>query len=324
MLRALGGVDAPPSDLARHKADDTERTRMLKDVMKSVAKYQLSNAGKPKNESAMAAAQLALKAQEEEEEQIKRDMALVGRDPTEWGYFSATEERSLRSTLDVDKEILEFAAGADFHELLKYSGGLVNGFSNSLSSKTTLPERPPHIDSSPADGICLVPRHEAEDIVAGGATDHKRREQAAWSWVQDNVKFKELDKLQKQIEDSSKYEDVRKHFEAHHKYHPILHELTDHALTDESIWQRALQEAMYPRLVEDKKAAPKAQTGWTAPKAISRKSVGLGSNSKASLAAPNSPKNPNKVSWASNAAGGAPPSKGNRSSATTMPGRKAM
>jgi len=322
MLRALGQKEAAPSDLARHKADDTERTRMLKDVMKSVSKYQSSSMGKPKNESAMAAAQLALKAQEEEEEAIKRDMENVGRNPCEWGYFSAAEETSLRSTLDVDEEILEFAAGADFHELLKHSGGLVNGFSNSLSSNTTLPERPPHIDSGPADGICLVPRHEAEDIVTGGATDHKRREQAAWSWVQDNVKFKELDKLQKQIEDTSKFEDVRKHFEAHHKYHPMLHELTDHALIDDSIWQRALQEAMYPRLVEDVKAAPKAQTGWTAPKALSRK-FSLGSGSKTSLAAPNSPKNPNKVSWASNAAGG-PPGKGSRSGAATVPGRKAM
>jgi len=307
MLRATQNSDIPVGDVHRIRPDDSERTKNLKLVMKSIAKYSTGGFSQGANESAQAAGQLIMKKQKEEEEEIRKAVELKEWDPCERGFLSAQQEKRLRSTVLADEEVTEMGVGSEFSELLRHSSGVVSDLSNSLSSSSPAvvsQQKPPHIDTSPID-ICLVSRKEAEDIVAGGATDHQRREQAAWSWVRDNVKFKDLDALGKQIkgdektQDSQKFEELRKVFEPHHKYHNCLVFLTDHSLIDDSIWQRAVQEARYPTEVETE-AAPKAQLSFFAPKALS-KTGGKGSSSRQNVAP--GTKTSNRISWANAAAG---------------------
>jgi len=310
MLRATQDNEIPAGNLTRIRAEDSDRTRMLKDVMKSVAKYATGGMGKMPNESAQAAGQLIMKAAQEEEDEIKRLQLQKGWDPCDRGFLSVEQENSINGTVSADDDLTEQEIGPEFSELLRHTGGLVKGFSSSLSSISgPLGERPPHIGTTPID-ICLISRKEAEDIVAGGATDHKRREQAAWSWVQENVKFKELDKVSRHIDESgvvkdkngvasssnTGYEDLRKHFDQHHQYHPVLTFLTDHTLVDDHMWIDAVHKAMYPPVVETE-AAPRAQPGYFAPKALSR--TPKGASSRQNLHAGAQPKKAaNRISFA--------------------------
>jgi hypothetical protein len=329
MLRATQSSDIPAGDITRVRAEDSERTRMLKTVMRSVAKFASGGLGKDSNESAKAAGQLIMKSQAEEDEEIRKLVTERGQDPCEWGALSRKQERDIRSTVDCDAEVAEAEAESEFAELLKYSGDRIKNFSSSLSSTRPLPPRQ-HIDTSPID-IYLVSRKEAEDIVAGGTTDHKRRDQAVWSWVQDNVKFKELDQLssekigsimeldqlsREELDQLSRdqvswmyedvYEELRGNFEQHFQHHPVLFKLTDNALIDESLWEGAVQAATFPTEAETE-AAPKAQPSLSAPKATGMRRqfspARSPGNSNAQAAAGVKAK-PNRISWATAAAPG--------------------
>jgi len=300
MLRATQNSEIPAADLARVRAEDSERTKMLKNVLTSVAKHASSGLGGVKDEEEKKAKQLIMQKAQEDEDYIARAVMEREFDPCGWGYLSAEQEKTIRSTVTDDDIMREFAVGTEFSDVLKKSGAHVSNLSDSLSSNQTLPERPPHIDSSPAEGICLVNRHEAE---VGDATAHKRIESAAWSFVQDNVKFKELDKLDKQIEEPTQVEGFRKHFDSFHKYHHVLVDLTDHALVDRGIWRGAVQEAMFPTEVRIAEAAPKVQTNLFAPKALNRSTRAISNRQSPGAGAKAS-----RISWA--AAGGQGSSRG--------------
>jgi len=186
MLRATQSSEIPAGDLGRVRAEDSDRTRMLKDVMKSVAKYAAGGLGKGSNESAQAAGQLIMKAQslQEEEEEIRKAVSHKEWDPCERGWLSSEQERRIKSTLAADDDITEKDAGTALFELLTRSRSAVLKDCKVLSLRGPLPEKPPRIDTSPID-VCLVSRREAEDIMSGGATDKERRDQAAGSWVQE-------------------------------------------------------------------------------------------------------------------------------------------
>jgi len=312
-----------PAVSTRKRADDSDRTKMLKEVMLSVSKYAATPGGSRKDESAQAAGQLIMKPPEDDEEDISKALKQKDIDPCEWGYLSIAQERRLKSTVRDDDFIAELDIGPEFSELLQYSGKLVRDLSNTLSGKRTLPERP-HIDTTPAD-VVVISRHEAKDIMAGGATDHKRREQAASSWVQDNLKFKELDAIDNQIEEAGggceatqdKFEELRALFEPHHKYHPILSRLSDHALVDEDIWFDVVEAARYP--MEDvpsdqETLKAKIGSGFSSfgSKSSQRLPAGALSTGKASSSQrlPGGSPKVQRISWAPGAANGAPQGRG--------------
>lgn len=323
-----------PAVSTRKRADDSDRTKMLKEVMLSVSKYAATPGGNRKDESAQAAGQLIMKPPEDDEEEIiRKENKQKEIDPCEWGYLSAAQERRLKSTVRNDDFITELDIGPEFSDLLQYSGNLVRDLSNSLSGRRTLPERP-HIDTTPAD-VIVISRHEAEDIIAGGATYHKRREQAASTWVQDNLKFKELDTIDNQIEEAGggcaetkdKFEELRALFEPHHKYHPILSRLSDHALVDEDLWFDVVDAARYPMdEVSSDQETLKAKIGngfsSFAPKALSSQRLPAGalSTGKASSSQrlPGGSPKAQRISWAPGAANGAQHGRG--AAGKLMPG----
>jgi hypothetical protein len=271
MLRATQSSEIPDGDLARIKADDSDRTKMLKEVMKSTAKYASGGLGKGHNESAQAAGQLIMKSMDDDAEKI---VVQKEWDPVKIGWLSAEEERMIRSTVDIDEEVLNQAANREFAELLKHNGRRILKDCDNLSISGPLPDKPPYIESGPTD-IQLVYQFEAQDIMAGGATDAQRQEQAAGAWVQDNAKFEELDALTSRIDKTEKYEDLRANFDSHHKYHQVLVHLTDHSLIYEGLWQTAIQEAMFPPAVETKiqrSRSKGAKPDLFAPKGLSRSS----------------------------------------------------
>lgn len=271
MLRATQSSEIPAAELARVKADDSDRTRMLKAVMKSVSEHASSGLGGIKDEEEQAAKQLIMQKAQEDEDYILRAVQERARDPCDWGYLSSEQERRINATVMDDDVML--AVGTDFTEVLKKSGTHVKSLSSSLSSRQPLPERH-HIDSSPADDIHLVRRDEVEECEG---TEHQRREQAARAFVQEHVKFNNLDKLEQQINETEKYEDLRKQFVQHHKYHHVLVDLSDHALVDRGIWRAAVHEAKFPTQVRVAEAAPKVQQSLFTPKALNRSAKAMGS-----------------------------------------------
>lgn len=320
----------------RKRADDSDRTKMLKEVMLSVSKYAATpGSGSRKDESAQAAGQLIMKPPEDDEEIISKALKQKEIDPCEWGYLSIAQERRLQSTVRNDDFIAELDLGdigPEFSELLQYSGKLVRDLSKTLSGKRSLPERP-HIDTSPAD-VVVISRHEAADIIAGGATHHKRREQAASSWVQDNLKFKELDAIDNQIEEAGggceetndKFEELRALFEPHHKYHPVLSRLSDHALIDEDIWFDVVDAARYPmeeapsdqkRTLEDKVGSGFSSFGQKGSQRLPAGALSTGKSSSSQRLPGGSPKS-QRISWAPGAANGAPQNRG--AAGKLMPG----
>lgn len=330
MLRASQG-DGMPAVSTRKRADDSDRTKMLKEVMLSVSKYAATPGGSRKDESAQAAGQLIMKPPEDDEEIISKALKQKEIDPCEWGYLSTAQERRLKSTVRNDDLIAELDIGPEFSELLQYSGKLVKDLSNTLSGKRTLPERP-HIDTTPAD-VVVISRHEAEDIIAGGATYQKRREQAASTWVQGNLKFKELDAIDKQIEEAGggceetndKFDELRALFEPHHKYHPVLSRVSDHALVDEDLWSDVVDAALYPmEEVPSDQATLKAKIdngfssfGSKGNQRLPAGALSMGKSSSSQRLPGGSPK-AQRISWAPGATNAAPQGRG--SAGKLMPG----
>jgi len=264
MLRATQSSEIPAADLARVKPDDSDRTRMLKSVMRSVAKFASSGLGKRKDESAQAAGQLIMKSREEDDDP-KGIVLKKGRNPCDWGLLSPRQRTRLLSIANADEFYMDLVGDDEFRDLLKDSAGKVRAHCDSLSIDRPLPEERV-VETSPVDGICLVPGLEAEDTESGGTANYKMIDRAAWSWVHDNVHFKELDKLNNTI-DENEYEGLRRGFPAQTKYHAVLHALTDHSLDDKKLWKAAIQEAMFPTMAPD---VPKGTTKGFAARTMSK------------------------------------------------------
>lgn len=305
MLRALQEKELPAASLARPKADDSDRTRALKEVMQSVSKYASSGMGSSSNDSAQAAGQLMMKAPEEEEDVAVE--ARKERDPCEFGLLSFEQERRIKSTVARDDECVELSGSLGFEvsELLRESGRRVTGLGTRLSSHGAIPPPHVHIETSIPDGITLVDRGEGEDASGTGPLQRARMERAAWAWIEEtcaprmeenseNSKrmLKDLDKLSRNIDKApSTTEALRRHFDPHHRYHPCLVRLTDHSLKDEGLWNSAIKEAMFPTQPPETPTAGKTRA--FAPKALSRTlrggqaKVGSSSSKKISWDTPN-------------------------------------
>lgn len=282
MLRALQSSEIAQPDLTRNKADDTERTRMLRSVMKSVARFASSGLGKRKDESAHAAGQLILKSVEDEE--AKDEVYAKERNPCDWGLLSPRQERRLMEITRSDDFYVDMTGEEDCREMLKENSRKVLAHCQSLSISQPLPQTRA-IETTPADGICLVSRIDAEDPESGGNTNYKMIDRAAWAWVQDNVNFKELDKLNTLI-DENEYDGLRRGFLAQTKYHAVLPRLTDHSLKDKGFWKAAIQEAMFPT------EAPDAPRGTLNPKGFSQRTV-----SKTTKGVKGARRNSNMLMW---------------------------
>jgi hypothetical protein len=217
--------------------------------MRSVAKVAAMGGHARKDESAEAASKLIMKSMEEEE---AADLARrQARNPCDWGLLSPRTERRLMAITHADDSYVDLAGDNEFRELLKNNSSKVLRHCENLSITKPLPEKRV-IETSPADGIYVV--HDTDEPETGGSVNKQMIERAAWSWVQDNVVFKDLDKMEKTIHDSD-YDDLRRYFPAMTKNHPVAHMLTDHSLKDKGIWKHAIKEAMFPTLAPE---APKA------------------------------------------------------------------
>lgn len=263
MLRAIQSSELPEADLTRNKADDSERTKMLRSVMRSVAKFASSGLGKRKDESAQAAGQLILKTVEEDE--AKEIVYGKERNPCDWGLLSPRQEQRLKAITKSDDLYVDMAGDEEMRELLKMNSRKVLGHCKSLSIDQPLPKTR-EIEMSPADGICIVSRMDAEDNESGGNTNFKIIDRAVWSWVHDNLRYKELDKLDTTIEGND-YDGLRRGFLAQTSYHAVLPRLTDHALKDKGLWKAAIQEAMFPTM------APDAPRGAHNPKGFGQRAL---------------------------------------------------
>jgi len=239
--------------------------------MKSVAKFASSGLGKRKDESAQAAGQLIKKSWEDDE--AKRTVHRKERNPCDWGLLSPKQHRSLMKIASADEFFLRLTGDDEFREVLKQNSDKVRAHCDSLSFNQPLPEERV-IETTPADGVCIVSRLEAEDPVSGGTANYKMIDRAVWSWVQDHVQFKELDKLNKTI-DENEYDGLRRGFPAQTKYHACLHALTDHSLDDKQLWKAAIQEAMFPTMAPDAPRATLQPKGFAA-RAMSKTKGGRG------------------------------------------------
>jgi hypothetical protein len=245
--------------------------------MKSVTKFASSGlGGKRKDESAQAAGQLIMKAAEEDEK--KHDVTNRQRKPEEWGLLSWEEEKKIKATSRNDDFYLDLAGGSEFRELLAENAKKVQTHCKSLSSSQSLPEVKLIGTDPAADGICLVTRFEAEDIIAGGAAENRRVERAAESWVKDHVNFKSLEELSDTLEKHEQYKGLRGEFARHHRYHPCLQLLTDHSLIEEGLWSAALQEAKYPTQPPETPTAAPQRKGFL-PGSLSKSKIPQGKTS---------------------------------------------
>jgi hypothetical protein len=224
---------------------------MLRTVMRSVAKFAAFGGHARKDESAEAASKLIMKSKEDEEaEDLARRQA---RNPCDWGLLSPRQERILMAITHADDSYVDLAGDTEFRDLLKDNSSKVLRHCENLSITKPLPEKRV-IGTSPPDDVCVVSQYEAEEPESGGSVNKQMIERAAWSWVQDNVRFKELDTMEKTIYDNE-YDGLRRHFPAVTHNHAVAHMLTDHALKDKGLWKHAIKEAMFPTVAPE---APKA------------------------------------------------------------------
>lgn len=130
MRRAMGERDVPPGELARPHPDDSNRTRMLKAVLKSVAKFSSSGLGRKDSLNAGAALLLGdnsganLTPKNEAPPEVQPAFHFEG-------SLSENQERVLKSsaTVDIDDECVEAVSGA--------GNGTSLGPSISLSRQST-------------------------------------------------------------------------------------------------------------------------------------------------------------------------------------------
>jgi len=284
MLRAIAGREETPGELARQDPNDSQRTRMLKAVLKSVSKFSSSGLGRQNTSASTAAAILMGGHQDREPFETPRHKVLLVRQQSLCceGSLSDEQEKHLKSSasLELDHECTDLASSSvhnlsqsrldgihsqshtsanssilanemrmlelendELHtprlrELLEGSSAKVDRLCKRLrmveeSDKAT--RRPKEVATGLPEGIHLVSHMgDAE------AAERSRKELAAVHWVSDNIEFKDLKDMSMFIDQSTSYQDLRPHFEVTYECHPGLPLLTDHALEDPGVWEKAV------------------------------------------------------------------------------------
>lgn len=233
---------------------DTERSKVLKEVLKSAARANLEVSGK----SALRAGGESIANLSSRKAGARRSVKQASvSDPSPFGLTRAVDELEKASPVEmalaqVGCRSLGDRSAGELEFILKYSDRRITRLCSSLQDcmgPSTQPKANAEVQRGEAGraDVRVVRRPEEAPGV-----EEQRVDRSAADFIHKHSRFEQLDSLSGTIEGSNGFEDLRDAFQQRVQYNDALFDLTDHLLTDE---------AEFRRTVLDRTSSPDAVLG---------------------------------------------------------------
>lgn len=238
-------MNAPELDIAGHvyKAhhDDNDRTRVLKDVLRSSVAIQEENGGKKQpRKVALSMMQTAPRPR---------------KDRTRRSLSSAVSMRELANCQETDTPYMSMAGMDDDSLSLMSCGSRISGLYKRLQAsdsqlRTLAKEGDAQEEAAknaedPEEDIKIMHRPEGDDPRASRARN-ERNDRVVYDFIAKHARFHKLEELQENLDTSEGYAGMREFIPRKHQHHPNLHLLDSKVLTNPEKLQRAIWSTPQP------------------------------------------------------------------------------
>jgi len=219
----------------RHSAGDNDRSRLLKEVLRSSDDHLSSSQALLNERLGKAALQMSPKAK-------KTAKSKVSHSPLD-ADLSQTLEELLAAERDIQGPIAEHFATMGLSRTLRGCGERISGLrTRSEKADTKFETEYPtgrHPTAEEVEGISFAPELPGDEAAIA---ERRRADRATMDYLRQNIHFDQLDQLEKKIEAADGYEGLRGEFARKSKKcgHPCLILLSDKAMKDPALWAEAM------------------------------------------------------------------------------------